>query len=181
MIPSKLLLLVHLVCFLLAGSTSSHAGDIRPDDIVGVWLVQTDEEATEHIEIFQRDGLYFGKIIWAKSPDETSGPALDVKNKKDELKSRPLVGLEILKDYKFDGVDTWQDGDFYAYKKGKTASPKLTLIDADHLKIQVKILLFKKTFIWPRVAQINEETLQNPHKNDPGAPSLPSISRQPTP
>ncbi len=160
-------LLVILLC-LFVGIPSSHAEDVKPDDIVGVWSVETDEEATEHIEIYQHDDLYFGKIIWAKSPQDSSGPALDVKNKKEELRSRPLVGLEIIRDYKFNGEDSWEDGEFYAYKKGRTASPKLTLIDEDHLKIQVKILLFKKTFVWPRVQRVSLET---PPSLDKTAPS----------
>lgn len=161
--PSLLVILLYL----FVGIPSIQAEDVKPDDVIGVWSVETDEEATEHIEIYQRDGLYFGKIIWAKSPEDSSGPALDVKNKKEELRSRSLVGLEIIRDYKFNGEDSWEDGEFYAYKKGRTASPKLTLIDEDHLKIQVKILLFKKTFVWPRVQQVSPETPQNPDTTDP--------------
>ena len=162
---------------ILSGFSSSQAGVVHSDDIIGVWMVETDEEATEHIEIYERDGLYFGKIVWAKSPEGTTNPALDLKNKKEDLRSRPLVGLEIIRDYRFDGEDSWQDGQFYAYKKGKTASPKLTLVDSDHLKIQVKILLIKKTFVWPRLKQVSQETPQNPDKTGPGAPSDPILSQ----
>ena len=147
----KLLQFVFILLISLHSSIGFSSDDITADGIVGVWLIETDEEATGKVEIYEQDGLYHGKIIWAKPSAETGEPPLDVKNKKDELKSRPLEGLEIMWDYKFNGVDSWEEGEFYAYKKGRTASPKLTLIDKDHLKIQVKILLFKKTFVWPRV------------------------------
>lgn len=167
-----------LFLFALMGSGISLGAAIQADDIVGVWIVETEQKASEHIEIYQRDGLYFGKIVWAQSPDESTSPALDLKNKNEELRSRPLVGMEILWGYKFDGEDSWQDGEFYAYKKGKTASPKLTLVDADHLKIQVKILLFKKTFVWPRLQAVSPETPQNPGTEVPDAPSDPVLSPQ---
>jgi len=140
-----------LILLIFCSSSVFCNPEVPADSIVGVWLVETDEEATEKIEIYESDGLFHGRIVWARPSAETGEAALDIENKEQELRSRPLEGLEVLHDYKFDGVDSWEDGEFYAYKKGRTASPKLTLIDENHLKIQVKILFFSKTFVWPRV------------------------------
>lgn len=154
-----------LFCLLVA--PASHAGEIEQNDIVGVWILEKDDAAAEHIEIYEYDGLYFGKIIWLKSAEESSEPLLDVKNKKEELRSRPLLNLEIMKDYKFNGEDTWKDGKFYAHQRGKSVSPKFTLIDANQLKIQVKILFIKKSFTWYRLTDVSQETLQSPDTNLP--------------
>ena len=127
------------------------ANETVPDDIIGIWLIEEDGEPVEKIEIFKCGDLYCGKIVWIKQPDSTGNPVVDEKNSRKELKNRPLLGLEVIKDYRFDGKDTWKDGKFYAHRKGKTVSPKLTLIDDQHLKIQVKILFVKKSFVWQRV------------------------------
>ncbi len=124
--------------------------ETAPDDIVGVWLITEDGVPTEKVEVYECGDGFCGRIVWVAAAAE--GPALDVKNKKEELRERPLLGLEVMKDFRFDGKDTWRDGRFYAYRKGKTVSPKLTLVDPDHLKIQVKILFVKKSFVWERAA-----------------------------
>lgn len=126
------------------------AEDVNPDDIVGIWLIEEDDEIVEKVEIYQCDDRYCGRIVWLKAQEESETPVTDVKNKSEELRERSLLGLEVLRDYEFDGEDTWREGEFYAYRKGKTVSPKLTLIDENHLKIQVKILFIKKSFVWLR-------------------------------
>ena len=123
---------------------------INPDQITGIWLIEEDGETVEKIEIYKRDGLYFGTIIWIRPSDSTGDPAVDKKNKTKELRNRPLLGLEVMKGFAFDGKETWRDGKVYAHRKGKTVSPKLTLVDEDHLKIQVKLLFVKKSFVWQR-------------------------------
>ncbi len=143
---------VLILSFLLVVTSFSFASDLKPqsDDIVGVWLIEEDNELVEKIEIYKCGDLYCGKIVWLKQSDTTNTVAVDKKNKKKELRDRPLLGLEVLKGYSFNGKDRWQDGKFYAHRKGRTVSPKLTLIDANQLKIQVKILFVKKSFVWNR-------------------------------
>ena len=140
------------LCLLFFFSAAT-AGAVKPDDIVGVWLIEEDGEAVEKVEIHACEGTYRGKIVWLKSQETTGLPITDEKNKSEEKRSRPLLGLEVMHGYEFDGKDTWRGGKFYAHRKGKTVSPKLTLIDENHLKIQVKILFVKKSFVWKRVTQ----------------------------
>lgn len=128
-----------------------YAQEVQADDIVGTWLIEEDGIPVEKIEVYKCDSLYCGKIVWINNPDSSKSPALDRKNKNKELQNRPLLNLEILKDYKFDGEDCWKDGKLYAHRKGKTVSPKLTLIDKNHMKIEIKLLFLKKSFTWKRV------------------------------
>jgi uncharacterized protein (DUF2147 family) len=139
-----------VLCLLFIFSAAA-ADEVKPDDIVGVWLIEEDGEAVEKVEIYRCGGMYCGKIVWLKSQEGTDTPVTDEKNKSEELRDRPLLGLEVLQGYEFDGENSWHDGNFYAYRKGKTVSPKLTLVDGNHLKIQVKILFIKKSFVWKRV------------------------------
>lgn len=138
-----------ILCLLFFFSVAT-ASEVKPDDIVGVWLIEEDGEAVEKVEIYRCEEKYCGKIVWLKSQEATDNPVTDEKNKSEELRNRPLLGLEVLQGYEFDGESTWRDGKFYAHRKGKTVSPKMTLIDKNQLKIQVKILFVKKSFVWKR-------------------------------
>lgn len=143
---------VSILCLLFFISVAA-ADEVKPDDIVGIWLIEEDGEAVEKVEIYRCEEKYCGKIVWLKSQEGTDVPVTDEKNKSEDLRDRPLLGLEVMRDFKFDGESGWRDGKFYAYRKGKTVSPKLTLIDENHLKIQVKILFLKKSFEWTRVSE----------------------------
>ena len=131
--------------------SAAAADEVEPDDIVGIWLIEEDGEAVEKVEIYRCEEMYCGKIVWLESQEATDIPITDEKNKSEELRSRPLLGLEVMHGYEFDGKSVWRGGKFYAHRKGKTVSPKLTLIDENQLKIQVKILFIKKSFVWKRV------------------------------
>ena len=139
-----------VLCLLFFFSVAT-ADEVKPDDIVGIWLIEEDGEAVEQVEIYRFEEKYCGKIVWLKSQEATDIPVTDEKNKSEELRNRPLLGLVVMQGYEFDGESVWRDGEFYAYRKGKTVSPKLTLIDENHLKIQIKILFLKKSFVWKRV------------------------------
>jgi len=141
---------ITLLLGMVLGLSSSIAEETNPDGIIGVWIIEREDDPSEKIEIYSRDGLYYGKIIWIEPNGSIDEPHLDIKNKDEELRNRPLLGLEIMKNFKFDGDKTWKDGKFYAHTRGKTVSPKLSLVDKDHLKIQVKILFVKKSFVWER-------------------------------
>ena len=140
-----------ILFFMLFSFSLISAGEANQDDIIGVWLIEEKGEPSEKIAIYKCGDKYCGKIIWIKQSDTTDIPPVDEKNKKKELRNRPLLGLEVLEDYKFDGKKTWRGGKFYAYRKGRTVSPKLTLIDKNRLQIQIKFLFVKKSIILERV------------------------------
>ncbi|MEO6849303.1 MAG: DUF2147 domain-containing protein, partial [Mucilaginibacter sp.] len=68
------------------------------------------------------------------------------------LRTRPELGLELLKDFTFDGDDVYDDGTIYDPKNGKTYSCKMTL-EGNQLKIRgyIGISLFGRSEIWTRV------------------------------
>lgn len=124
----------------------------KADDVVGTWLNE-DEDA--HIQVENRDGKYFGKVVWIKDPidPETGKEKLDKLNPDESLRSRPRLGLEILTNFEFDGDDRWEDGKIYDPKSGKTYSCYMKFINQDKLKIRgfVGVTLLGKTTHWTRV------------------------------
>ncbi len=90
---------------------------VRADDILGFWL---NEDKDARIEITQIDGKFYGKIVWLDEPNEETGlPKVDDQNPEPSLQNRPIMGLEILKNFVFD-EDEWNSGTIYDPDNGKT-------------------------------------------------------------
>jgi uncharacterized protein (DUF2147 family) len=124
----------------------------KKSDILGIWLNQ-DEDA--QVEMFERGGKIYGKLVWLKNPidDDTGKAKLDKNNPDDELKKKPLMGLEILKGFTFDGKDEWEGGEIYDPKNGKTYSCYMAFDEKDKLKIRgyIGVSLLGRTTYWTRV------------------------------
>ena len=120
------------------------------DDVLGKWLNPTGEG---QIEIYKKGDKYFGKLVWIKDPtDENGKPKKDEKNPNESLRSKPILGLEILKNFVFDD-GKWVDGSIYDPKSGKTYSCKLTLKDDKQLSIRgfIGVSLIGRTEVWKRI------------------------------
>ena len=71
----------------------------KSDEITGKWL-NKDKEA--HLQIYKKGNKYYGKLAWLKNPNDENGqPKKDSKNPSAELRSRTLLGLEILKGFEY--------------------------------------------------------------------------------
>lgn len=120
-------------------------------DVKGIWLNQ-DEDAK--IEIFENGGKYYGKIVWLKTPidPETNKPKIDKNNPNPALRSRPTLGLEILKDFSFDGKSEWKNGTIYDPKSGKTYSCYIRMESINKLKIRgfIGVSMLGRTTYWTR-------------------------------
>jgi uncharacterized protein (DUF2147 family) len=124
----------------------------KASDVVGKWLSATGDG---QIEIYIRSGKYFGKLAWLKEPNDDKGkPKLDNKNPIAALKSKPLLGLELLKDFVFED-GKWTDGTIYDPKTGKTYSCNLSLKENGQLNIRgyVGISLIGRTEVWTKVKE----------------------------
>lgn len=133
-----------LILFVLSASAQNG------DAIIGKWLNPSGEG---QVQIYKKGDKYFGKLAWIKFPNDANGkPKTDVKNPDASLRSRPELGLELLKDFTFDGEKVYEDGTIYDPKSGKTYSCKMTL-DGAKLKIRgyIGISLLGRTELWTRV------------------------------
>ncbi len=117
---------------------------INQSQILGEWM---SPKKDSRVLIYKQGEKYYGKITWG-----SGSSTKDEKNPKAELRSRDLVGLVILNDFKFDGDDTWEDGSIYDPREGKTYSCKMTLKDAGRLSIRgyIGISLFGRSEVWTK-------------------------------
>jgi uncharacterized protein (DUF2147 family) len=123
---------------------------VKSDDVTGTWLTHGDKPAK--VNIFRAtDNKYYGKIVWLQIPVMDGKPAYDKFNPDTAKRSRPLMGLQLLRAFKFD-TDDWTDGYIYDPESGKTYSCTMTLKDANTLKVRgyIGISLIGRTEIWTR-------------------------------
>ena len=89
--------------------------------IMGIWY---NTEKTAKVEILKKGSAFIGKIVWLKDPNPGGKPGVDKFNPDPKLKSRPLMGLNLLEGLKFDS-GMWEDGTIYDPKTGKTYSCRI--------------------------------------------------------
>ena len=113
----------------------TNAQSFKEIDILGYWL---NEDKDAKVEITVVDGKYFGKIVWLDEPiePETGLPKVDDENSDPELAKRPVMGLQLLKDFEYEGEDIWMGGTIYDPKNGKTYKCKMTMQEYDLLYIR---------------------------------------------
>ena len=131
-------------------TTSLVFAGVNPDDILGVWQAG---KGKGHIQIFKENGKYYGKLIWITNPKDVNGkPKLDKNNPNAALRNKPLLGLTMLKDFKYDDGE-WSGGQIYNPSDGKEYKAYIKLKDLNTLDLRgyVGISLFGKTDTWVRV------------------------------
>lgn len=119
---------ISIIAFLLI-SAFSYAQDITQ----GTWY---NEEKTGKIQFFKQGDKINGKIVWLKEPNENGKPRMDKENPDAKLKTRPILGLMNLKNFKTTGKGIWEDGEVYDPKNGKTYSCKMTLVSPTQLDVR---------------------------------------------
>ncbi len=148
----KQLVSFFLIAYLCTPMFLSFAQSSEADAVMGTWLVQ---DKNAKVEITKRGQKYFGKIVWLKEPNNEQGkPKVDKENPEKSQRSKPILGLEMLRDFVYDEDFEWDDGEIYDPKNGKTYSCVMTL-SPDRKTLDVRgyigISLIGRTQIWTRV------------------------------
>lgn len=127
------------------------------DAILGTW---TTKNAKSRVDIYTCGTMICGKIVSLKEPvyppDDEKGMAgqtkIDRENPDPKLRKRPLIGLELLKDFKRVEPGLWKEGTIYDPESGKTYSCKLTLQSPKRLKVRgfIGFSFIGRTQYWTR-------------------------------
>jgi uncharacterized protein (DUF2147 family) len=131
---------------------SLYAGSLyaqgNPEAIVGVWV---SENKKLKVELYNVNNKYFGKIVWQyeKIDPETGKPKLDKENPDESKRNRPIMGLQVLKDFVYkDGY--WQNGYVYNSQNGKTYACEIWLDGKDVLVLRGYWGIVYHTETWTR-------------------------------
>jgi uncharacterized protein (DUF2147 family) len=119
-------------------------------DVVGKWKLS---DGTAIVEVYQDGDVYNGKIVWLKNPTEPNGgPAVDKNNPDAKLRSRQLIGLNMLSNLKAKDGE-YSGGVIYDPGNGKTYYCSME-VDGDILKVRGSLDkrgLLGRTMDWFRV------------------------------
>ena len=100
--------------------------------VLGKWKLST---GTAIVEVYQSGEVYNGRIVWLKNPTQADGtPAVDSKNPNEKLRSRKLMGLNMLSGLKKDGKE-YTGGKIYDPANGKTYNCSMK-VEGDVLKVR---------------------------------------------
>ena len=86
-------------------------------DVIGKWKL---EDGTAIVEVYKQGDVYNGKIVWLEEPTKADGsPVVDANNPDKALRSRKLIGLNMLSNLKKNGGE-YTGGSIYDPGNGKT-------------------------------------------------------------
>jgi uncharacterized protein (DUF2147 family) len=105
--------------------------------IVGRWM---SSEKNLEVEVYQRGTEFKARVIWFDDSDDKSNPMstrCDKKNPDKSLRSRKVLGLEVLNGLTYNNEDKgWQDGQIYNPSSGKDWNAKAWLTSDGRLKVR---------------------------------------------
>ena len=121
-------------------------------DVIGKWKL---EDGTAIVEVYKQGDVYNGKIVWLQNPNEPDGsPAGDKNNPDTALRSRKLIGLNMLSNLK-KNVGEYNGGSIYDPGNGKTYNCSMK-VEGDVLHVRGSLDkkgLLGRTMDWFRVTE----------------------------
>ena len=121
-------------------------------DVVGKWTL---EDGSAIVEVYKQGDAFNGKIVWLQHPTEADGsPAVDNNNPDAKLRTRKLIGLNMLSGLKKTG-DEYSGGTIYDPGNGKTYNCSMK-VEGDVLKVRGSLDkrgLIGRTMDWFRVKE----------------------------
>lgn len=141
-----------LFTFILCSPLLLHAQENGGDALLGVW---EPSNGKARVKIDKIGDKYFGRIVWLKEPKDpnTGEPKVDKNNPDESLRTTPLRGYRMLKDFVFKGDGVWEEGTIYDPENGNTYSCIIKLKDENTLDIRgfIGIQTFGRTDEWKRL------------------------------
>ncbi|MPT30943.1 MAG: DUF2147 domain-containing protein [Chryseobacterium sp.] len=145
----KLLLLSMMILI----SSLSFAQKLSADKIIGNWE-SIDGDVKLKFEIFQQNGKYFGKLLWASNMFEADGktPKKDFKNPDVKLRNRSRQNIINITNLTFDDGE-YSGGKLYNPTDGNSYSLKAKLTDINNLQFRgyMGVSLLGKTMKFRRI------------------------------
>lgn len=122
---------------------------------VGLWYA---EGGAAQVAIEPCGAELCGRVVWLRSPLDDEGCDLrDRQNPDPTLRSRRVIGLDVLHGLQPQGVGAWGSGSIYDPASGNTYSCSVTLNGNDRLRLRgyIAIPLLGRTTTWTRVGTEN--------------------------
>jgi uncharacterized protein (DUF2147 family) len=124
------------------------------DKLIGVW---SPSDGRSYLKIDKIGNKYFGRVVWLKEPnDENGNPRVDKTTPDESLRTTPLKGYRVLKDFVYNAEEgLWEDGTIYDPKNGTTYNCRIELIEENKIEVRgyVGTAVFGRTDVWTRLVK----------------------------
>lgn len=126
---------------------------LAADPVEGVWLTQAKDAKVRIAPCPAHADQLCGDIVWLAAPrDETGQPKHDAHNPDAKLRSRPLMGLTMIRDFHAAAAGRWEGGKIYDPHSGKTYNSKMRASGDGVLKVDGCVMMFCQTQTWTKAA-----------------------------
>lgn len=134
---SFLLIQVFMFLFSTSPLPANRTAEKEADRILGKWMT---EQKNLIVEVYKEGSEYKARILWFNDSDDRSRPMdmrTDFHNQNPELRSRKLIGLDVLKLLTYNKEsNTWENGIIYDALSGKEWSSYAYLTDTGTLRVK---------------------------------------------
>lgn len=122
------------------------------DQLIGVWAPSNGRAL---VKIQNIAGKYYGRIVKLKEPidPETGKAKLDKNNPDESMRSTPLLGFRMLKDFTYAGDNEWTEGTIYDPQSGSLYSCTIKMKKDGSLDIRgyIGVKALGRTDVWTRI------------------------------
>jgi uncharacterized protein (DUF2147 family) len=146
---------------------------VHANELSGEWATQGN---TAHVRIERcasDQALLCGVISWLWEPIDADGHAIrDTKNPGPNLRTQPVIGLSLLRDFRYESIGEAVGGQIYNPENGRTYRASLRLRSPDILEVKGCLLFVCDTQIWRRVESLCAGSLAHSVGTSPARGSL---------
>jgi uncharacterized protein (DUF2147 family) len=144
---AMLLLFATACCSVALGEAKAQS----PSEIVGRWATQGFGSIVEFRPCAEDTKTLCGRILWLWEENDASGrPRTDRHNPDSELRSRSLIGIDIVRGLRETASGTWSGGELYNPDDGRTYAGEIR-VKRGTLELQgCALLIFCQTQTWRR-------------------------------
>lgn len=143
--------LVFSILLTLLGGYNMVSAQDAADKLIGVW---EPSNGKARVKVEKIGNKYYGKIVWLREPvdPQTGQPKLDKNNPDASMRTVPLKGYRMLKDFTFENGE-WTNGTIYDPESGSTYNCVIKAKDDNTLDIRgyVGVKALGRTDVWKRM------------------------------
>lgn len=131
---------------LIAAALAFMAGPaLAADPVEGEWLTQAGNAKVKVAPCAARPDRMCGVVSWLKNTG-----AKDANNPDAALRSRPILGMALIRDFKPAGPGRWTGGKIYDPESGKTYDSKIRINPNGTLKVEGCVLVVCQAQTWKK-------------------------------
>lgn len=135
----------------LAAATTLAAAIASPalaaDPVEGLWLVEAGSAKIKVAPCASDKTKMCGQVAWLKMAG-----AKDANNPDASLRSRPILGMLMIRDFKSAGPGKWTGGKIYDPNSGKTYGSKMSANPNGTLKVEGCVAVVCQAQTWKRAS-----------------------------